>query len=119
MYKRHKIGKIGEDIATRYLYSIGYKIVNRNFECRQGELDIIARDKEELVFIEVKTRTNPQYGRPSEAVTSIKQQHIKKVALYYIYKHHLEKEFIRFDIVEVYVSRNKYIINHIKQATLQ
>lgn len=116
MYKKHEIGKLGEDLATKYLYSINYKIIDRNFSCRQGEIDIIARDGNELVFIEVKTRTNSCYGKPAEAVNYIKQQHIEKVAKYYIYKNHLENEYIRFDIVEVYISNNKNIINHIKQV---
>ena len=58
MYKRHEIGKLGEDLACRYLQNQGYKILERNFEARQGEIDIIALDKSEIIFIEVKTRSN-------------------------------------------------------------
>ena len=79
-------GKLGEDLATKYLEKIGYKIVARNFRCRQGEIDIIARKSEELVFVEVKARTNLSYGSPAEAVDFAKQKHMEKVAKYYLYK---------------------------------
>ena len=75
MYLRHELGKNGEDIATNYLQSIGYLIMERNYTAKQGEIDIIARDNKEFVFIEVKTRSSNQFGRPAEAVDSIKQKH--------------------------------------------
>ena len=116
MYERHETGKIGEDIASKYLSSINYKILERNFECKRGEIDIIAIDNEELVFIEVKTRSSAIYGRPSEAVDDVKKKHIYKAAEYYVYIRNLENEKIRFDVIEVYKKNNKYIINHIKKA---
>lgn len=115
MYYKQKTGRVGEDLATEFLKNSGYEIVERNFACRQGEIDIIARDKCELVFVEVKTRSNVQYGNPAEAVTNIKQKHIEKSAEYYLYKNNLENEFVRIDVVEVYLHKNKYKINHIKQ----
>lgn len=116
MYKRHEIGKLGEDLASIYLKDKGYKIIERNFEARQGEIDIIAKDKNELVFIEVKTRSNISYGKPAEAVNEIKQNHLIKTIEYYIYSRHLEDEFIRIDIIEIYLWKNKYRVNHIKQV---
>lgn len=116
MYTRHITGKIGEDITVKYLIKNGYKILERNFECRQGEIDIIALDKDELVFIEVKTRSTFFYGSPSEAVNEIKQKHIYKSAEYYVYSRHLENERIRIDVIEVYKKNDKFVINHIKQA---
>lgn len=115
MYIRHEIGKMGEDLAVKYLEQIGYKIIERNFECRQGEIDIIAIDKNELVFIEVKTRTNIKYGKPAEAVDKNKQKHLTKAVKYYLYSRHLENEFVRIDVVEVYIYEHKYRVNHIKQ----
>lgn len=115
MYERHEIGKIGEDIAARYLQQKGYKIIDRNFESRQGEIDIIAIDKNELVFVEVKTRTNMKFGKPIEAVDKLKQKHLIKTVEYYLYSRHLEDEFVRIDVIEIYLYNNKYKINHIKQ----
>lgn len=115
MYKNQEIGKLGENIAAEYLQQLGYTVKERNFRCRQGEIDIIAELGEEIIFIEVKTRTNLKYGKPAEAVTSIKQKHIEKATKYYIYKNHLFNAFIRFDIIEVYIKSGKYIVKHIKQ----
>lgn len=115
MYVRHETGKIGEDLAVRYLQQRNYKIIERNFECRQGEIDIIAIDKNELVFIEVKTRTSIKYGKPAEAVNQIKQKHLIKAVKYYLYSRHLENEFIRIDVIEIYLYDNRYRVNHIKQ----
>lgn len=115
MYLRHEIGKVGEKLAIRYLENLGYTIVERNFMATQGEIDIIARDKEELVFIEVKTRTGIQFGRPAEAVNELKRRHLIGTAKYYLHSKLLENEFIRFDIIEVYLHENKCNINHLKQ----
>ena len=115
MYLRHEIGKIGEDLATKYLEDREYTIIERNFISRQGEIDIIAKDKKELVFIEVKTRTNTLYGMPVDAVNEVKQKHLINTVKYYLYKKHLENEFVRIDVIEVYLQENEYKINHIKQ----
>ena len=115
MYLRHEIGKIGEELATRYLENLAYTIIERNFVAIQGEIDIVAKDKEELVFIEVKTRTNTFYGKPVEAVNSQKQKHLINTVKYYLYSNHLESEFVRIDVIEVYLGNGAYRINHIKQ----
>jgi len=116
MYERHVLGKDGEDIVEKYLKNNGYKILERNFECRQGEIDIIALDKKELVFIEVKTRRTFTYGNPAEAVTPVKKKHIYDTAKYYLYSRNLLDEFVRIDVIEVLVDKFGYKINHIKQA---
>ena len=116
MYERHEVGKEGEEEATKYLEKQGYKIIQRNFECRQGEIDIIAKDKNEYVFIEVKTRQNRHYGMPCEAVTEKKQKHIWNATKYYIYTHKLENQYIRFDVIEVYKRNGKFYVHQIKQA---
>jgi len=84
MYLRHVLGKEGEDEAVKYLEKKGYRIIERNFLCRQGEIDIIALDKEYIVFVEIKTRTNTEYGLPSESVTEKKIKHMKKAIQYYL-----------------------------------
>lgn len=115
MYKPHILGKNGEDIAVEYLVKNGYKVIERNFYCKTGEIDIIALKDEYLVFIEVKTRSGKQYGSPSEAVTKSKLGHLYKTARYYVYTRNLQDEFIRFDVIEIYFENSEYKINHILQ----
>jgi TIGR00252 family protein len=116
MYDRHIIGEFGENIIEKYLASIDYEIIYRNFRCRQGEIDIVAKDKDELVFIEVKTRTSNIYGRPVEAVTERKKRNIINASNYFVYKNNLTEEYIRFDVIEVFLNRTYRKINHIKKA---
>ena len=118
MYERHILGKTGEEIGTKYLIKNGYRIIIRNFRCRQGEIDIIAQDKNEIVFIEVKTRKNTNYGYPIDAVDKRKQKHILNASKYYIYINKLEKRNIRFDVIEIY-KKEKFYINHIKNIYLE
>lgn len=116
MYVSHELGRIGENIIADYITKLGYKVVERNFACNQGEIDIIAKDKEELVFIEVKTRTDISYGEASEAVTNTKKRHLINTIKYYIYKQKLENQPIRIDVAEVYINKGKVKVNYIKQA---
>lgn len=116
MYINQKLGKLGEDIISNYIQKQGYKILERNFECSQGEIDIIAKDKDEMVFIEVKTRTDISYGEASEAVTDTKKRHLINSIKYYIYKQKLENHPIRIDVAEVYINKGKVKVNYIKQA---
>ncbi len=115
MYIQHEIGKIGEELAVKYLNQNGYKVIERNFRCKQGEIDIISKDNKEWVFIEVKTRTNNKFGKPIEAVDINKQKHLLKAIKYYLYVRNLENEYIRVDAIEVYLNKHNYKINHIKQ----
>lgn len=123
MYNNIETGKTGEDIATRYLINQGYYIHDRNFRCKLGEIDIIAIDKidkNELVFIEVKTRNQNIFGNPAEAIDYRKINHIYKVAEYYLMINNLEHAFVRLDVIEVYEkSNNKIQINHIKNAIVE
>ena len=94
-------GNIGEDIAKSYLEKQNYKIVTTNFKNKIGEIDIIAYDKEILVFIEVKYRKHTIFGLPREAVDERKQQKIRLVASSYINKNRLFDKQCRFDVVEI------------------
>lgn len=116
---KKELGNIGEEISCQYLKKIGYQIVERNFTCRQGEIDIIAKDKKEYVFMEVKTRSSLCYGRPIEAVNSYKQKHIYKSTKYYLHLNQLENRFVRFDIMEVYLHENKYKLKHWKGVDIK
>ena len=114
MYSKREIGSIGENLATKYLESLGYHILDRNFKAKQGEIDIIAVDRNVLIFVEVKTRTNGAYGRPIDAINKVKQKHIKETTKFYIYKNNLQDYYVRVDAIEVYDTGKKAIINHIK-----
>jgi putative endonuclease len=96
------IGQYGEEIACRSLKRESYKILERNFRCRQGEIDIIAEDKDGvLCFVEVKARSSVAYGMPEEVVNSHKQKRLTSAAYIYIEKHKIEPRDMRFDIVSV------------------
>ena len=117
MHFRQLIGKYGEDSACNYLKDNNYIILDRNFYCRQGEIDIIAKDltKNELVFFEVKTRSNFKYGNPADGVNLNKRSHLYKACEYYLYKNNIHRLVIRVDVIEVFLFPNHYEINHIKQ----
>lgn len=113
------IGTEGENIAAKYLRKKGYKILAKNVRSAHGEIDIIAENKEFLIFVEVKTRQdNPEhfanYGLPCEAVNKSKQQHILYTANIYLQIHPSEKA-IRLDVMEVYLGR-RVRVNHIEDA---
>lgn len=118
MCLKQQRGKRGENLACRYLEKNNYTIIDRNFRCKQGEIDIIACDgkKKELVYFEVKTRSTLKYGRPSEAVQKTKRKHIIAAAKYYYYKNKIHKIPVRFDVIEVFLNNSNYKINHIEQA---
>ncbi len=119
---RINLGAQGEDLATDYLKTKAFKILVRNYRQKTGEIDIIARDGECLVFIEVKTRTSLRFGQPYEAVTPKKQAQINRVALDYITRNKLHNQPMRFDVVSVLIQKNeKADINHLPscfEATL-
>jgi putative endonuclease len=112
------LGKLGEEKARNYLAFKFYKILEMNYRTKAGEIDIIAKDGDCVVFVEVKTRTNDNYGSPCEAVSYYKQKHIINVAKSYIAKIGFEME-CRFDVIEVVISNNIFKtakINHIKNV---
>lgn len=95
------IGSVGENVAADYLKKIGYKVIERNFNCRYGEIDIIARHKDYYVFIEVKSRNSLAFGHPVEAVKPYKQNRIVLSAQYWLLNNRLTGVPVRFDVVEV------------------
>lgn len=109
-----RIGMYGENQTVKYLEQLGYTILARNFITYNGEIDIVAKDRDEYVFIEVKARTSKKFGMPRESVDVNKRSHIINSSKYFIYKYGLENKNIRFDIVEVYIDKKKCMINHIK-----
>ena len=95
------IGTVGENAAVDYLKKNGYTVIQRNFNCRYGEIDIIALDNGYYVFIEVKSRNTLNFGTPREAVVSYKQRRIIDTAKYWLFKCRKTGVPVRFDVVEV------------------
>lgn len=103
---RISLGKQGEDLAATYLKSHGVDIIKRNYRQKSGEIDIIARDQECLVFVEVKTRKSLRYGQPFEAVTPKKQAQISRIALDYMTRNKLSDQAVRFDVVSIVMCKD-------------
>ncbi len=99
-------GDFGETLACDYLKKIGYKILERNFRIRGGEIDIVCKDKDYLVFVEVKTRYSHEYGIPSESITPFKIKALLKTALFYIQKINWGDKGYRLDLVTVDFSKD-------------
>ncbi|MFU7516133.1 YraN family protein [Clostridium sp. HCS.1] len=112
------IGSYGEDLAIDYLKNKGYTIVARNFRNRNGEIDLICKYLDIIIFIEVKSRYSYHFGLPRESVTYFKQKKIIYISKYFLYKYKLLNYNCRFDVIEIYFNKNNnsYFIEHIKDA---
>ncbi len=116
--EKRAIGDIGEEYTCQYLISFGYQIICRNFNCKYGELDIVAINDKYIAFVEVKTRHQNPMVRPCLAVTKQKQLKIMRTAYLYLKENNVKLQ-PRFDISEVYLKANTnklYSINYIKNA---
>jgi putative endonuclease len=114
--ERIRLGKCGEEAAVDFLKEHGYKIIARNYKSVFGEIDIIARDKDTLCFVEVKTRRSQRFGSPEEAVTPLKQRQIAKSALSFLKERALLNKKARFDVVSVTFSKDNPERDLIKDA---
>lgn len=114
--RKQEIGKKGESIAVRYLKKQGYKIVEQNYRSKAGEIDIIARERKTLVFVEVKTRRSKAYGNPKWAVTPKKQRAISMAALYYLKMTSQPGANARFDVVSILVQGEDTQIELVRNA---
>lgn len=109
------LGRSGEEQAKLYLQKKGFKIMAKNYRSPFGEVDLICEEKNDLVFVEVKTRHSLEYGDGSEAVDFSKKEKLLKSALYYLKAHDLESRNFRFDVVSILVGRVEKI-THIVHA---
>lgn len=94
-------GKKGEDMACDYLKGKGYKIIERNFLCNMGEIDIIAQKDNWLIFIEVKTRQNDRFGQGKELITNEKKRKIMNASIVYLKNHLKEGVSVRYDLIDI------------------
>jgi len=114
--RKKELGAKGEDVAIRYLKKRGYRIVERNYRVKFGEIDIIAEQGDNLVFIEVKTRSDDTFGSPFDSVTRQKQKQLSKVALEYIGKRKLHQRPARFDVVGIQFQKGS---RNFQEATIE
>jgi putative endonuclease len=117
MAEHNELGKKGEDAAAHYLRQKGHTILERNWVCEKYEIDIITRDDEYIVFVEVKTRSANQWGNPEEAVSKGKIKRIVNAADFYLIKNDIELP-ARFDIIAMIWDGQKFEIDHIDDAFL-
>ena len=120
LFKKEKpsttdIGRYGEEVAAKYLKKQGYRILERNFRAGRNEIDMIAENREFLVFVEVKARSGVgtyeyDYGTPATAVTHAKRRRTVEAARAYLYKNRTDKE-PRFDVIEVYLGQSAYTLS--------
>ena len=118
-YRNKQFGQMGEDLASSYLINLGYEILTRNYHSRYGEIDIIALDNEELVFVEVKTRDH-SLENALRSISKAKQNKLYRTAAHYLTTHpSLEENFSRFDVIIILKDqsgKSSPKITHLKEA---
>ena len=110
-----KFGNSGEELANTYLLSKNYKVVRRNYRWLKAEIDLICKNEDELVFVEVKTRRSSHFGPPHRAVSKQKQKRIIRAANNYIHECRIDMS-ARFDIISIVIGPNEFDIEHIENA---
>jgi putative endonuclease len=114
--QRRQLGIAGERAAERFLRRCGYTIVERNYRCRVGEIDVIALDGDSVVFVEVKTLSGVRFGEPHDAVGVRKQRQLARVADHYVAARRLEDRDMRFDVVSVAQRGEEFVCELIRDA---
>lgn len=114
--QRQGLGRRGEELAAAFLEKAGYRIVARNYRTKGAELDIVARQRNQLVFVEVKSRNSRAFGSPFEAITSAKQRKIALGAREYLARENCGDLAARFDVVAVSFAAGKPEIEHLPDA---
>ncbi|GHD38686.1 YraN family protein [Mycetocola manganoxydans] len=114
MAAKDELGRRGEDLAARFLEDAGYRLLERNWRCRQGEIDIVARTANTLVFVEVKTRSGLAFGHPFEAITATKLARLRGLAAVWCAEHSPSVARIRLDAIAVIVPRSgQPVVEHL------
>jgi putative endonuclease len=115
---RIRLGKWGEGVAGRFLQEKGYRLLDANYRCRWGEVDIVAQEGDELVFVEVRTRRGTQFGTPEESVTAAKARRLIATAQDYLQQHGQEKSEWRIDLIAIRLDGDRRVqdIAHLRHA---
>jgi len=115
MTEKQQFGRRGEELALAFYKENQYTILEKNWQLNHLEVDIIAKNEENIVFCEVKTRSGNAFGEPQQSVTTQKQRNIIRAANYYVLKHQISLE-VRFDIITILFSGAEYVLEHIPYA---
>ena len=114
--EKRNLGRQGEQAAEQFLRARGYVLVARNYRCSFGEIDLVVRDRDTLVFVEVRTQSGPTFGSPLESVTQRKQRQIAKAAQHYVVRHRIENQALRFDVIGISWNTATPEIVHVRGA---
>lgn len=114
--RKGELGRAGEAAAAAYLEERGLRVLERNFRCEGGEIDLVAADSRTLVIVEVKTRSGTAFGRPGEAVSPAKQARLRRLAARYLAERRPVQRDVRFDVVEVLGRPGTFRITHLPAA---
>lgn len=116
MFSNKDLGRAGEEFAGQYFESLGYKILEKNYRCRLGEVDLIVKKDDVIAFVEVKTRKSTSYGDPEESINSLKIKKIRNSARYFISVKNLFDFNVSFDVISIKAISGKFILKHIRNA---
>ena len=111
MTYQKRIGRTGEQIAAEYLTQKGYQLLDQNYSTRYGEIDLIALDRDVVVFVEVKTRTSNTYGAPEDSITPTKIEKMQNTALIWLQAHPDVPDDWRMDVIAVFIDQNKNLLD--------
>jgi len=114
--KPKPLGRKGENLAASYLRNLGWEILERNYRTRLGEIDLVCRDRDSIVFVEVKTRTETDFARPDQSVTQHKQAKLRRLVEEYLVKHGQESADVRCDVLGVMLKGRRPEFDHIVGA---
>ncbi|MFO8191162.1 MAG: YraN family protein [Bacillota bacterium] len=112
--QRRRVGMAGEQAARVYLENIGYEIIETNYRCTIGEIDIIAREGKTLVFVEVRTKTGTAYGRPEESIDLRKARQLRRLVFFYLQQKKLNSTSCRLDLIAVMLDKKEMAAQELK-----
>ena len=113
---RRAYGQAAEDTAVSHLESLGYRLRDRNFHCRYGEVDVIVEKDDLVCFVEVRMRSHAAWGDPAHTVSFSKQRKVVRAALHYLFRHGLDDRMIRFDVITVVGRGDRAKVEHLPNA---
>ncbi|MFR9165382.1 MAG: YraN family protein [Dysgonomonas sp.] len=115
MAEHNDLGRVGEDLAAKFLIDEGYILVSRNWRCGRIEIDLIVKSSDYIVFVEVKTRTSDHWGQPEDAVDERRIRNMTEAADYYVQENDIDLP-VRFDVISILFKGKDYTIHHIDDA---